>query len=56
VEVIVFAHDYFAVPEKFFPPENGIKGILKQYANPALVEQEKDAWAMAVQEKYGEPS
>jgi len=54
VEVIVIAHEYFTVSEKFFPPENGIKGILKQYANPALTEQEKDAWEMAVREKFGE--
>lgn len=28
------------------------KGFLKDYANPALVEQEKNAWRMHLQEKY----
>ena len=54
VEVIVIAHVANVMPEKYFPPENGIKGLLKQYANPALVEQEKTAWETAIQEKYGE--
>jgi len=53
VEVIVVAHESSVMPEKFFPPENGIKGLLKQYADPALAEREKDAWGMAVMEKYG---
>ena len=28
-------------------------GCLSQYANPKLQKKEKDAWAMAVMEKYG---
>ncbi len=56
VMVIVLAYDEIEQPEKFFPPEKGIKGILKQYANPALAEQEKEAWANAVKEKHGETS
>lgn len=28
-------------------------GMLHKYANPDLVEKEKDAWALAVGEKYG---
>ena len=34
------------------PKVESILGILKQYANPALVEQEKDAWERAAAEKY----
>ncbi|GHT10235.1 hypothetical protein AGMMS4956_01260 [Bacteroidia bacterium] len=30
-------------------------GFLKNYANPALVKQEKDAWAIHLQEKYYYP-
>jgi hypothetical protein len=30
-----------------------MKGCLKQYANPALIEQEKKAWAINVKEKHG---
>lgn len=36
--------------------EQGIKslrGSLAEYANPALIAKEKDAWASAVREKYG---
>ena len=28
-------------------------GILHQYANPALISKEKEAWGIAVKEKYG---
>lgn len=28
-------------------------GIANKYANPSLVAKEKDAWKMAVEEKYG---
>jgi hypothetical protein len=30
-----------------------MKGYLKQYANPALIEQEKNAWTINLQEKFG---
>jgi hypothetical protein len=30
-----------------------MKGYLKQYANPALIEQEKNAWTINVKEKHG---
>ncbi len=33
--------------------EESAAGILQQYANTALIEQEKDAWRKAVVEKYG---
>ncbi|MDR3350843.1 MAG: hypothetical protein LBN98_04255 [Prevotellaceae bacterium] len=35
------------------PATDNMKGYLKQYANPALMEQEKNAWAMNLKEKYG---
>jgi hypothetical protein len=28
--------------------------MLKKYANPDLIEKEKDAWELAVKEKYNE--
>lgn len=28
-------------------------GFLHQYANPALISKEKEAWSIAVKEKYG---
>jgi thiamine pyrophosphate-dependent acetolactate synthase large subunit-like protein len=34
------------------PKVESIMGILKQYANPALRELEKDAWPQAAHEKY----
>jgi len=30
------------------------KGCLKKYANPALIQLEKNAWAKAVEEKYAD--
>jgi hypothetical protein len=32
---------------------DNMKGYLKQYANPALIEQERDAWTINLKEKYG---
>ncbi|MDR2627293.1 MAG: hypothetical protein LBC40_04590 [Dysgonamonadaceae bacterium] len=34
-------------------PLKSAMGILKEYANPALVAQEKKAWEIHLQEKYG---
>jgi hypothetical protein len=31
---------------------HSMKGFLKNYANPALIEQEKTAWEINVKEKY----
>ena len=39
-------------PKDEKPKVKSILGILKQYANPALVEQEKGAWERAAAEKY----
>jgi len=52
VEVIVFP---FNVEEKeqFSKVSKSMKGALKSYANPALIEQEKYAWEINVKEKYG---
>lgn len=51
-KVIITIMDEFVEPTKTVPQE-GIRGILSQYADPALVEKEKGAWARAVVEKYG---
>lgn len=48
--------DFDAEKELAEARERGIKslrGSLAEYANPALIEKEKDAWANAVGEKYG---
>lgn len=39
--VIITIMDEFVEPEKIIP-KNGMRGILSQYADPALMEQEKD--------------
>ena len=33
--------------------EESVAGVLHQYANTSLIEQEKDAWRKAVVEKHG---
>jgi hypothetical protein len=50
VEVIVLP-----VVDTKAPPRatDTMKGYLKQYANPALIEQEKNAWTINLKEKYG---
>jgi len=40
--------------EKAVNPRSAL-GILHEYANPALIPLEKDAWGMAMEEKYGNP-
>ncbi|MCL2623806.1 MAG: hypothetical protein FWD31_09085 [Planctomycetaceae bacterium] len=55
VEVIVLPNQTVSNAEK--PDDdkssvNSIMGILKQYANPDLREQEKGAWEQAAAEKY----
>jgi hypothetical protein len=32
---------------------NSMKGYLKQYANPSLIAEEKNAWTANLKEKYG---
>ena len=36
-----------------YPSAGNMKGYLKQYAHPSLKEQEKNAWAINLKEKYG---
>jgi hypothetical protein len=50
VEVIVLP--VVEAKESFHVAES-MKGYLKQYANPTLMEQEKNAWALNLKEKYG---
>ena len=37
---------------KYTDPDE-LMGVLNEYANPELIPLEKDAWAIAVEEKYG---
>ena len=43
--------DEFADNKKRTRKKN-LRGVLSEYANPALMEQEKGAWERAVTEKY----
>jgi len=36
-------------------PQKSAKGILREYANPALIPLEEGAWERAVSEKHGRP-
>ncbi|WP_417909898.1 hypothetical protein [Candidatus Electronema sp. PJ] len=49
VEIIVFA-----VPQQECRPssERSLQGCLRQYANPALIALEQDAWQEAVKKKH----
>ncbi|MDR1918781.1 MAG: hypothetical protein LBQ65_03925 [Tannerellaceae bacterium] len=42
-------------PEAPLRKNESMMGFLKDYANPALVEQEKNAWELHLKEKYGTP-
>ncbi|MCL2328747.1 MAG: hypothetical protein FWC39_09605 [Bacteroidetes bacterium] len=52
VEVLVFPFQSKEEKVQSTTPKS-MKGALKAYANPALIEQEKFAWEMNVKEKYG---
>lgn len=49
VEIIVFPVIQQEIPEY---TAKSMKGFLKKYANPMLIEKEKDAWETNVKEKY----
>ena len=50
--VIITIMDDFIEPIK--PVESkSLRGVLSQYANPALIEKEEGAWERAVVERYG---
>ncbi|MDR3367248.1 MAG: hypothetical protein LBO71_09840 [Prevotellaceae bacterium] len=53
VEVIVLPVVEAKEALEAFRATGSMKGCLRQYANPALAEQEKNAWAINVKEKYG---
>lgn len=55
VDVIILPNQVPSTPEVANSSEShvdSIKGILKQYANPALRDLEKGAWEQAAVEKY----
>ncbi len=49
VEVIILPSN---AVRKENPRRKSLKGSLRHYANPALIPMEKDAWAMAAEEKH----
>lgn len=51
--VIITIMDEFVEPGKIARRKN-LRGALAQYADPALVEREKGAWARAAVDKYGD--
>jgi len=51
--VIITIMDEFVEPGKTARRKN-LRGALAQYADPALVEREKGAWARAAVEKHGD--
>ncbi len=51
--VIITVMDEFVEPRPGIG-ERGMRGALARYANPALAEKEKDAWARAAVEKHGD--
>ena len=50
--VIITIMDEFVEPPKAVK-KNSMRGVLAQYANPELAQNEKEAWERAVVEKYG---
>lgn len=50
--VIITILDEF-VPSENITEEKGMRGILSDYADPALAEKEKGAWENVVVKKYG---
>ena len=50
--VIITIMDEFVEPVRTVR-KKGMRGVLAQYADPALREKEKGAWERAVAEKYG---
>ena len=59
VEVVVsvrLSGESEAKPKESSPPRRSIKGRFKEYADLELRKLEKEAWAMAVEEKFGKKS
>lgn len=51
--VIITIMDEFVDPERTAVKQS-MRGALAQYADPALAEREKGAWARAAAERYGD--
>jgi hypothetical protein len=52
VEVIVMQKSEDTKEWRINSEQKSMMGCLSQYANPSLIEQEKDAWERAATEKY----
>ena len=52
VEIIVMPKSDDENERRFDTERKSMMGCLSQYANPSLIEQEKDAWEQAANEKY----
>jgi hypothetical protein len=50
VETIVLPAPVQAAPS--IAPPKSLRGCLKQYAKPELIDQERDAWQVAASEKH----
>jgi hypothetical protein len=51
--IIITILDEFIDEKPVIQHKDTVRGSLSQYANPALQEQEKNAWEKAVVDKYG---
>ena len=49
VEIIVLSSPQSEDRER---PKKSLRGCLRQYANPSLIDQEQEAWREAMREKY----
>lgn len=50
VEILVFSTPYQL---DNIPSKKSLRGCLRQYANPAFIDREQEAWHEAVKEKHG---
>lgn len=51
-KVVITISSYDELEDKDIPRMKNLRGSLSKYKNENLIEQEDDAWAMAVQEKH----
>lgn len=51
-KVVITISSYNDIEDKDIPRVKKLKGALSKYKNKNLIEQEEEAWGMAVQEKH----